>query len=328
MSTTPLTVPAKPWTGLNRSSGRGKKFVSTCRVKDHPKFTCAVFQVPAAAADDTAAILVAYGALGCEVKKIPQSRRPGRSSKKAVQLHAYFHRFTPQMQRRIASVTRGLTIGGAEPVIQQITDPGWATLWQSRFSPLPIGRGFLIVPPWHRKKDGKRDDDRATIVIKPAQAFGTGHHPSTLGTLNLMEEWCETHRVERGFDVGTGSGILAIAMHKLGAKQIVAIDIDAIALENARENAELNGIDGPIRFSMAPAGSIRGRFDLITANILSSVLIGIAPILKTRMRPGGGLILAGILKREAAAVVAAFAPELRCVRTRIDKAWAALLIER
>jgi ribosomal protein L11 methyltransferase len=301
----------------------GKVLIHLSREK-HPKFTCAVFEVPAAAADDTAGILIAYGALGCEVRKIPQTGGRERSRKKAVQLYAYFRRFTPTMQRRIASITRGLTIGGSEPLIQPITDPGWATLWQTRFSPLPIGRRFLIVPPWQRNKDG----DRATIVIKPAQAFGTGHHPSTLGTLNLMEEWCETHRINRGFDVGTGSGILAIAMHKLGAGEIVAIDIDAIALENARENAELNGIDRPIRFSMAPAGSIRGRFDLITANILSSVLIGIAPILKTRMRPGGGLILAGILKREAADVVAAFAPELRCVRTRIDKAWAALLMER
>jgi ribosomal protein L11 methyltransferase len=290
----------------------------------HPDFTCAVFQVPAAAADDAAGILIAYGALGCEVRKIRPPRDPRRSMKKTVQLRAYFRRLTPTLQRRIESATRGLTIGGSEPVVLQITDPGWATLWQTRFSPLPIGRRFLIVPPWQRTKDG----DRATIVIKPAQAFGTGHHPSTLGTLNLMEEWCETHCVNRGFDVGTGSGILAIAMHRLGAQQIVAIDIDAIALENAHENAELNGIDGPIRFSMAPAGSIRGRFDLITANILSSVLIGIAPILKKRVRPGGGLILAGILKREAAEVVAAFAPELRCVRRRIDKAWAALLMER
>ena len=294
----------------------------------HPKFTCAVFQVPAAAADDTAAILVAYGALGCEVKKIPHSRGPGRSKQDGRAASCLFSPIyaeyaAPDRVCHAGTDDRRRGTGDSE-----ITDPGWATLWQSRFSPLPIGRRFLIVPPWHRKKDGKRDDDRATIVIKPAQAFGTGHHPSTLGTLNLMEEWCETHRVERGFDVGTGSGILAIAMHKLGAKQIVAIDIDPIALENARENAELNGIDGPIRFSMAPAGSIRGRFDLITANILSSVLIGIAPILKTRMRPGGGLILAGILKREAAAVVAAFAPELRCVHTRIDKAWAALLMER
>ena len=217
-----------------------------------------------------------------------------------------------------------MILDGAVPEMRQVVDPGWATMWQTRFEPLPIGRRFLIVPPW-RLTEG---EDRLRIVIRPGQAFGTGHHPSTLGTLNLLEEWCASHRVGRALDVGTGSGILAIAMHKLGAAQVVAIDIDATALENARENAVLNGINGEIRFSAAPLGSIRGRFDLITANILSSVLIAMAPALKARLRPAGGLILAGILKREAAGVVSAFAPEVRCVRSRFDKAWAALLMER
>lgn len=282
-----------------------------------------MFDVPAATADDAAGILVAHGALGCEVRKIPSARRLD-GTKKSVRLHAYFRRLAPASLRRIAAVLRGMTINGAAPVTRTLVDPGWATMWRARFEPLPIGRRFLIVPPWRRAKDPQR----LTIVIRPGQAFGTGHHPSTLGTLTLIEEWCETHRVGRALDVGTGSGILAIAMHKLGVPQVVAIDIDATALDNARENSELNGIDGPIRFSAAPLRSIRGRFDLITANILSSVLIAMAPALKVRLRPTGGLILAGILKREADSVASAFAPELRCVRSRIDKAWATLLMER
>jgi ribosomal protein L11 methyltransferase len=288
-----------------------------------PRYTCAVFCVPAAAADDAAGVLIAFGALGCEVRKMPAPRRSYRA-KKAVQLHAYFRRLTPGVQRRIAAIMQGMTLDGATPLTTQVVDPGWATLWQTRFEPLPIGRRFVVVPPWHRAKH----PERVRLVIRPGQAFGTGHHPSTLGTLNLMEDWCDKHRVARALDVGTGSGILAIAMHKLGVPQIVAIDIDTVALENARENAELNRIDRAIRFSMAPLGSIRGRFDLITANILSSVLIAMAPALTERLRSGGGLILSGILKREAAKVVSAFAPELRCVNTRIDKAWATLLMER
>jgi ribosomal protein L11 methyltransferase len=189
---------------------------------------------------------------------------------------------------------------------------------------LPVGRRFLIVPPWRRVADR----DRLNIIIRPGRAFGTGHHPSTFGTLNLVEEWCSKRRVGRALDVGTGSGILAIALRKLGVGPVVAIDIDATALENARENAELNRLGGQIRFSAAPLGSIRGRFDLITANILSSIVIDMAPQLKARLRPGGGLILAGILKREAAEVAAAYSPELRCVSTRIDRAWAALMLER
>ena len=302
--------------------GHGRNaLIHSLREKD--SFTCAVFKVPAAAADDAAGILIAYGALGCEVKKVPAPRGP-RRAKKAVLLHAYFKRLTSVALRRIVAILQGMMVAGWQPTLHQITDPGWAKLWQTRFEPLPIGRRFLIVPPWRRTKDR----DRLVIVLRPARAFGTGHHPSTFGTLNLIEEWCESHRVVRALDVGTGSGILAIAMRKLRINQIVALEIDATALENARENAELNGIDSRIRFSMAPLGSIHGRFDLITANILSSVLIEMAPALKARLRPGGGLILAGILKREADSVISAFAPELRCVQTRIDKAWAALLMAR
>lgn len=282
-----------------------------------------MFDVPAAVADDAAGVLVAHGALGCELKKVRPTGR-ARGGKKIVRILAYFSRLEPAARRRIEVVMRGMTVNGAAAEMHRVVDPGWATMWQTRFQPTPIGRRFLIVPPWHRTKG----EDRIRIVIRPGQAFGTGHHPSTLGTLNLLEDWCETHRVGRALDVGTGSGILAIAMHKLGVPEIVATDIDATALENARENELLNGINRRIRFSAAPLASIRGRFDLVTANILSSVLIAMAPELKVRVRPKGGLVLAGILRREEAGVVSAFAPELRCVRSRIDKSWVSLLMER
>jgi len=308
---------------LDERAARAKRTLIPLSHDSRPTYICAVFEVPAAIADDAAGILVAYGALGCELKKIRSTHRAD-GGKKAVRILGYFRRLTPAGRRRIEAVMGGITVDGAAPEMRKVVDPGWATMWQARFEPLPIGRRFLIVPPWRRTEG----EERLRIVIRPGQAFGTGHHPSTLGTLNLLEEWCETHRVSRALDVGTGSGILAIAMHKLAVPEIAAIDIDPTALENARENAVLNGIEGRIRFSAAPLGSIRGRFDLITANILSSVLIAMAPELKARLRLGGGLILAGILRREAAGVLSAFAPELRCVRSRFDKAWAALLMER
>lgn len=288
-------------------------------------YTLVVYETPAAMADDAAGIIVAHGALGCEVRKITSPRLPIRK-KKLVRLHAYFERITPAALERLGAALRsaGMLANGANPAVRQLEDPGWATMWRARFEPLPVGRRFLIVPPWRRVATR----DRLSIVIRPGRAFGTGHHPSTFATLSLIEEWCADRRIGRALNVGTGSGILAIAMRKLGIAQVVAIDVDATALENARENAELNGLAGGIRFSAAPLASIRGRFDLITANILSSVLIDMAPQLKARLRPGGALILAGILKREAASVVAAYCPDLRLVRTRIDKAWAALMLER
>jgi len=308
---------AKASAMLNRDQSHGKSRMLKERLQS---YTCVVFQVPAAKADDAAGILVAYGALGCEVKAIRSRHQPG--GKKVVNLCAYFRSLTAAGQRRIESLIQGLTVNGVPTVTQHLVDPGWATLWQTRFAPLPIGRRFLIVPPWRQLKD----KHRLTIVIRPGQAFGTGHHPSTFGALSMMEDWCETHRVERALDAGTGSGILAIAMRKLGVRQIVAIDIDEKALENARENTGLNVIDDPIRLSSAPLSSVRGRFDPIAANILSTVLIAMAPALKARLRPAGGLVLGGILKREVANVASAFTPQLRCVRSRTDRAWATLLM--
>lgn len=263
-------------------------------------------------------MLVACGALGCEIKQ----HRPGESAR----IFAYFaKRDRTGPRRAIAILRRNRMLNEtATPAITQLEDPGWATMWQKRFEPLRVGRHLLIVPPWKREEK----KGRATIVIQPGQAFGTGHHASTFGALSLLVRICESRQITRALDIGTGSGILAIAMHKFGAAEVTAIDQDAVALDNARENLELNHIDRAIRLSAAPLSSIRGRFDLITANILSSVLIAMAPQLSSRLRTGGHLILAGILAREARAVAGAYLPSLKLVRTRADGRWRALLFER
>jgi ribosomal protein L11 methyltransferase len=146
--------------------------------------------------------------------------------------------------------------------------------------------------------------------------------------LKLLEQLFEHRQFARALDVGTGSGILAFAMRKLGATKVTAIDCDAVALDNAFENAGLNHLDGNIRFSLAPLRSIRGRFDLIAANILSSVLIPMAPDLKRRLHPDGALVLAGILAREVNAVTAAYAPQLKLGRMVTERSWCALLLQR
>jgi ribosomal protein L11 methyltransferase len=295
------------------------------RQKKSPSYITVAFETIAAIADEAAGILVAHGAIGCEVRKIPlaESRRRKR---KAVRLHAYFKSLTPAMLKRIGTMLKGagMLAGDGELLIRRIDDPGWATMWQARFEPFMIGARFQIVPPWKREYAAHRTQ----IVIEPGQAFGTGHHASTRGTLLAIEGLCDGHGIARALDVGTGSGILAIAMRKLGVDDVTAIDIDATALENARENANLNRLDGAIRFSAAPIGSIRGRFDLITANILSSVLIEMAPQLKARLSAGGYLILAGILSREADSVLAAYQPDLSLVASRADRSWTALVLRR
>ena len=287
-------------------------------------FVCAIVETPATLADDAAGIFAANGSIGCEIRKVSGGRIS--SSAGRARLHAYFDRLDDRSFREIIATLRqsGMIAASAVATLNTIEDPGWATMWQKRFEPFPVGDHLLIVPPWNRAKPLAR----TPIVIRPGQAFGTGHHASTFGTLNVVEELCRARRFARALDVGTGSGILAIAISKLGVRKIVAIDLDAIALENAVENADLNGVSDAVRFSAAPLASIRGRFDLITANILSSVLIPMAPQLKARLRPGGYLVLAGILAREAGSVAAAYAPELKYLRTRVDGVWRALVFQR
>jgi ribosomal protein L11 methyltransferase len=294
-------------------------------------YTRVIFEAPHATADDAAAILVAHGALGCELVRPSTPAHRGmnpRARRRDIRIVAWFDRTTPATIARLtrmlsaASMISKAPLDGSPP--DQLEDPGWATTWRKRFAPLPIGNRFLIVPPWR----GATDRDRIAIVIRPGQAFGTGHHPSTAGTLALVEDVCSKRDIARALDVGAGSGILSIAMRKLGVPEIVAIDADPTALANARENAELNHINHGLRISAVPLSSIRGHFDLIVANILSSVLIAMAPRLKVRLRSGGRLILAGILTREARAVTAAFRPELRRLRSRTDGAWTALLLAK
>ena len=159
-------------------------------------------------------------------------------------------------------------VDGRTPLRQAVTDPGWATAWMDRFEPLPVGRRLLIVPPWNSNVVTRR----LKLIINPGQAFGTGHHATTYGALATIEKLCAKRRFEHALDVGTGSGVLAIAMRLMGVGQVCAIDIDALALENARENAALNSPGGRIRFATTPLARLRRRFDLITANILSSTL--------------------------------------------------------
>jgi ribosomal protein L11 methyltransferase len=290
--------------------------------KKSSSYTAVAFETLASAADEAAGIMIAFGAMGCEVVRSGAKTRERKG--KAVCVRGYFERLAPATLARLATMLRGMAANGAAPAVRRVEDPGWATMWQSRFDPFPIGERFLIVPPWNRAHDPRR----LQIVIQPGQAFGTGHHGSTFGTMCALERVARRVPVSRALDVGAGSGILAIAMRKLGIRDVTAIDIDPAALANAEQNAELNGLKGAIRFSVAPLSSIRGRFDLITANILSSVLIEMAPLLIARMRPGAHLILAGILTRETEAVARAYRPALKRVGTKREGVWAAMVFRR
>ena len=275
-------------------------------------------------ADEAAGFLVARGALGCAMV---HSARPGAKPRAVVSLAAFFDRLTKSQLAGLNRVMRaaGMLAGRAQPPrLRTIADPGWSTMWMKRFKPLRIGRRFLIVAPWSRS----RDPARLNLIVKPARAFGTGHHPTTAGVLRALEWLAAERRFRNALDVGTGSGILAIAMKLLGVPHVSAIDIDPEALENARENARLNHLEAALKFSSAPLNRLRRHYDLMVANILASTLIEMAPALVRLLARDGRLILAGILTREAAEVLRRYQPPLRCVFIGPSRGWATMVLAR
>jgi len=174
-------------------------------------YTRAIFRTHAHLADEAAGILVAGGAIGCAVAgmKLPRARE-----QKIVALEAYFDRISAAdlsrlklMMAEAGMLAVGDSAADHDGAARRIVDPGWSTLWMKRFGPFRVGRRILIVPPWKRAIE----PGRTTIVVQPARAFGTGHHPTTAGALRALESIVAAHAPRSMLDAGTGSGVLAIA---------------------------------------------------------------------------------------------------------------------
>lgn len=184
--------------------------------------------------------------------------------------------------------------------VGEVPEQDWVRLTQSQFAPVEITPTFWIVPTWHEPPAQARE----LIRLDPGLAFGTGTHPTT----RMCLRWIATHPVRglRVLDYGCGSGILAIAAAKFGATDIDALDIDEAAVVSTRLNAEANGVT--LRAGLPDAA--RGDYPVVLANILATPLKVLAPLLVARVAPGGSLVLAGILERQAEELSAAYAPYL------------------
>ena len=207
-----------------------------------------------------------------------------------------------------------------ELVARRVDDKDWLESWKAEFVPIRIG-AFLVRPTWSEAVAG----DSVELVLDPGMAFGTGLHPTTQQCLEALS----TLPLEgkSALDVGTGSGILAIAAAKRGASPVVAVDTDSLAVGAARENAVRNGVAIPV--GEGSAADVPGRFDVVIANIVSPVLQRIAPDLAARLSGGGTLLVAGIgAPAERATREALESARLEVLDRTVRDDWVALALRR
>jgi ribosomal protein L11 methyltransferase len=182
--------------------------------------------------------------------------------------------------------------------VQQVAEQDWVRLTQSQFAPVEITPDFWIVPTWHDVPAQARH----VIRLDPGLAFGTGTHPTTRMCLRWIAGQNLAQR--KVLDYGCGSGILAIGAAKYGAPRIDAVDIDPDAVKSTLDNAQANGVS--LRAGLPDLA--QGKYDVVLANILATPLKVLAPLLCGLVAPGGHLVLAGILSRQAEELQAAYAP--------------------
>lgn len=238
----------------------------------------------------------------------------------------------------IASLTAALRARVAPaslpgPLVDRLDDDDWAESWKAHCRPFLVAPGIWVCPSWLAPPD----PDAVTLLLDPGMAFGTGEHPTTA----LCLAWLSEQDLSGAtlVDYGTGSGILAMAALKLGAARAVGVDIDPQALQVALENLERNGLaDGSEARAAGqgcPGGGFADRFmaclpealppglraDIVLANILANPLRELAPVLAGLLRPGGRLVLSGMLADQAEAVAAAYRETIAFDTRREQNGW-------
>ncbi len=231
------------------------------------------------------------------------------------------------------------------PQIRFLAEAGWAEAWKSGYDVLHIGHRLVVRPTW---RDYTPEPGDLVIALDPGMAFGSGLHPTTRLCLEALEDYlCPAQAglcpakaglgpVQAGvrpsatlLDVGTGSGILAIAAARLGASRILALDTDPLAVRIARENVALNQVESHVRVEVGTMENSNPQsplWDLVLANILAETIIDLAPALAANLCPGGILVVSGIIAERTDAVLASLHQNgLSLVEQRNDGEWVALI---
>ena len=222
------------------------------------------------------------------------------------QVIGYFDPATSLVEQRdhIATRVRGLAQFGLDPgaatvTLADVRQADWANVWKQYYHPLRVSRFLTIVPKWEHYTPQQAGE--LQLTLDPGMAFGTGTHPTTQLMLSLLES------VIRGgetmIDVGTGSGILAIAAERLGVGDILATDVDEIAVRNAEANIKLNPVSHITVIANDLLKGITLSADLIVANILAEVLVPLIPQVRPRLKAHGHFLLAGIIANKATLII-------------------------
>lgn len=211
--------------------------------------------------------------------------------------------------------------------IERRREEDWANAWKAHYQPVRVGKRVVVRPPW---RDFDPEPEDIVVTLDPGMAFGTGTHPTTRLCMQALEE--EIKPGQRVLDVGTGSGVLAIAALKLGAASVDAVDIEPVSVRAALENRDRNGVREGLRIETGSVGlgePFEGHYDLVLANIIARILIELADGIVAHVAPGGTLILSGIIETQVDGVRDCFgAHGLEFVSSSRQEDWIAMVYRR
>lgn len=254
------------------------------------RWTCVTVEVGASVVDELSSEVAAL--LQCGVELTDTGFRVYLDESLAVD------EWRPLLESAIRSVEGRSASPFPRPtfVVSSIPEEDWGANWKAHFKPLRVGKRLLVCPTWEDPEPAEAD---LVLRIDPGRAFGTGHHETTRLCLEWLEEFGD-QSLKHGsspalLDVGTGSGILAMAGILLGFRRALGIDNDPEAIDVATENVRTNGLDGKIRLIAGDVGQIAERFDVVIANIQADPLVSLADALIAHTGFGGRLVLSGIL---------------------------------
>ena len=282
-------------------------------------------EVAESLADDVANFLVEEGAAGV----LTEVREAGVAPPPPGMARLEAHLASDDVARAAAAVRTWLAsladvvadARSATVTTAAVPTVDWQAVFREHHRPLAIGRRLVVAPPW----DVPDAPDRVVLVIEPGMAFGTGQHATTRTCLEEIEVLAAAG-VGSALDVGTGSGVLAAALRRLGVPRVVATDLDPAVLPLARATLDANDA-ADVALCAGTAAVVRGRFDLVVANLLADALVADAAALAATVAPGGRLVISGLLADQVPRVLAAY-PGWRVAAERGDGPWRTLRLER